>query len=155
PSHQFIASMYAITYSAMAFGVLVSVRGRQLPRAQSPAGLLLTGAALLALAALLTSARLLGLAPYATGVGQSFWGVGIGMVGIAALRASRVDGSVAVDGLQSVVQDESRLRLLPSSLAGIVVIALAAVQAWLGQPPMEGTYLAALTLLSLLVLRQM
>src|SRR5204862_108825 len=41
------------------------------------------------------------------------------------------------------------------AFAGLVVVALAAVQAWLGQPPMEGTFLAALTLLSLLVLRQM
>lgn len=154
PTQQLVASAYAVCYTAMAFAILVSVRGKALPRPQSPPGLLLSGVALLSLAALLCAARLLGLAPHATGIGQSFWGVGIGLVGVAAWRTFRARGSSG-DAVQAVVEDESRLRLVPSALAGAVVLVIAVTQALHAEPPMEGVFLGSLTLLSLLVGRQM
>ncbi|GEM_PF-1781606 len=155
PAHQLIASIYAVSYTALGFGVLVAVRGKRLPRALSPAGLLLAGVGLLWLAALLSSARLLGLAPFATGIGQSFWGVGIGLVGLAGLRQARAADPTATDETQSYVRDESRLRLLPSALAGLVVLLIVVVEAFRSEPPLESVFLGSLTLLSLLIGRQM
>ncbi len=155
PNHLLMASAYAVCYTATAFAVLVSVRGTTLPRPQSPAGLLLIGATLLSVAALLSSARLFGLAPTATGIGQSFWGAGIGLVGIAALRTVRAVGTPGLDSVQAVVRDESRLRLVPSALAGCVVLFLAWAVAARGESPTQGVFLGSLLLLSLLVGRQL
>lgn len=147
------ALLYATSYAAMCYALVVATRRVVFVRPSSAAGSLTLATLALGAAAALHAARLTLPAFGETAFGQTLWLLGVGLTGLAGRRAASAAGNEGLAGLGIEVGDDSRLRLLPAALAGLVVVVIALQQAGTREPPSAALFFGSSSLFWLIVAR--
>jgi signal transduction histidine kinase len=147
------ALLYATSYAAMCYAFLVATRRVPFAQPGSAAGTLTLAALALGAAAVCHAIRLALPAYDEFRVGQSFWALGAGLAALAGVRASTGSAYGPRDALSREVGEDSRLRLIPAALAGLVIAAIAAQQAGAREPPSGALFFGTSSLFWLIVSR--
>jgi signal transduction histidine kinase len=145
------ALVYATSYAAVCFAMLVATRRVAFSRTGAPEGALTFAALMLGLGAACHAARLV-LASGGPREGQTLWAFGTALVALAGWRAVRRPGN-DTPAAEPVAGEDSRLRLLPAALAALVVAAIAAQQAAAPESPSAALFFGTSSLFWLIVAR--
>jgi len=90
------------------------------------------------------------------GLGQPFWIVGLAGIALGALTVARVpDAEVAHSPPEGDARDDSRLRMIPATVAGILVVFALAGQLFTDRSPVAELFIGTLGLSVMLVVRLM
>lgn len=146
------ALVYATSYAAMCYALVVATRAVAFRRRSAPEAVLTLAALALGGAAVVHAARLA--LPEFGGwlVGQTLWLLGVGLAALAGWRAARAP-LLPVTAVEQGVGENSRLRLVPAALAGCVVALIAVHQAGSGQSPSGTLFFGSTSLFWLIVSR--
>ena len=149
------ALLYATSYAAMCYALVVATRRVVFVRPSSPDGTLTLAALALGSAAACHAVRLTLPPAGAVAPGQTLWLLGLGLTGLAGWRALRGQdaGESALPGAAMEIGDDSRLRLLPAALAGLVVVFIAVQQTGMREPPSAALFFGSSSLFWLIVAR--
>jgi len=148
--------LYLSTYVATAYAMFWVTRRTAFARPASPQGLLAWGTLGVAAGAALHAGQLLQLPFWQWGFGQPFWIVGLMGISLGALTVARVpDAEVAHSPPEGDSRDDSRLRMIPATVAGTLVFLALTGQALTERPPQTELFVGTLGLSVLLVVRLM
>jgi GAF domain-containing protein len=146
--------LYLSAYVATAYAMFWVTRRTAFARPSSPQGLLAWGTLGVSVGAALHAGQLLRLPFWEWGLGQPFWIVGLAGIGLGALTVARVpDAEVAHSPPEGDSRDDSRLRLIPATGAGLLVFLAMAGQLFTERPPAGELFIGTLGLSVLLVVR--
>ena len=146
--------LYLSAYAACAYAMFWVTRRTAFARPASPQGLLAWGTLGVSIGATLHAGQLLRLPLWEWGLGQPFWIVGLAGIGLGALTVARVpDAEVAHSPPEGDSRDDSRLRMIPATGAGLLVFLALAGQLLTDRPPAGELFVGTLTLSVLLVVR--
>jgi signal transduction histidine kinase len=146
--------LYLSAYIATAYAMFWVFRRTAFARPSSPQGLLAWGTLGVSIGAALHAGQLLRLPLWDWQLGQPFWVVGLAGIALAALTVARVpDAEVAHSPPEGDSRDDSRLRLIPVSVAGLLVFLALAGQLLTDRPPPSELFMGTLGLSVLLVAR--
>jgi signal transduction histidine kinase len=146
--------LYLSAYVATAYAMFWVTRRTVFARPASPQGLLAWGTLGVAIGAAFHAGQLLRLPFWEWGLGQPFWIAGLAGIGLAALTVARVpDAEVAHSPPEGDSRDDSRLRMIPATGAGLLVFLALAGQLLSERPPAPELFVGTLGLSVLLVVR--
>ena len=146
--------LYLSAYVATAYAMFWVTRRTAFARPFSPQGLLAWGTLGVSIGAAFHAGQLLRLPYWEWTLGQPFWIVGLAGIGLAALTVARVpDAEVAHSPPEGDSRDDSRLRLIPATGAGVLVFLALAGQVFSDRPPAAELFVGTLGLSVLLVVR--
>jgi signal transduction histidine kinase len=148
--------LYCASYGAVCYALVIATRRRLLVEPGAPESLLTLGAVGLAGAAVLEAVQLLLLLPLGSepGLGQTAWLAGSALLALAGWRAARQERGLIADLEQDAkVGEDSRLRLVPAAIAGVVVAVTAIQQAGSRQAPSAAFFFGSSSLFWLIVSR--
>jgi signal transduction histidine kinase len=145
------ALVYATSYAAVCYAMLVATRRVAFSRPGVPEGALTLAALMLGAAAAFHAARIF-LASGGPQAGQTLWALGTALVALAGWRALRAPGGNAPTA-EPVAGEDSRLRLVPAVLAALVVAAIAVQQATAPESPSAALFFGTSSLFWLIVAR--
>jgi signal transduction histidine kinase len=146
--------LYLSAYVATAYAMFWVTRRTAFARPSSPQGLLAWGTLGVSIGAALHAGQLLRLPFWEWGLGQPFWIVGMAGIGLGALTVARVPGAeVAHSPPEGDSRDDSRLRMIPATGAGLLVFLALAGQLFADRPPAGELFVGTLGLSVLLVFR--
>ena len=146
--------LYLSAYVATAYAMFWVTRRTAFARPSSPQGLLAWGTLGVAIGATLHAGQLSRLPLWDWGLGQPFWIVGLAGIGLGALTVARVpEAEVAHSPPEGDSRDDSRLRMIPASGAGLLVFLALAGQLLSERPPAAELFVGTLALSVLLVVR--
>lgn len=146
------AVLFATSYAAVAYALLVAARREIVAGDGSARGTLTLAVCALAAAALVRSVRLLIEPFHELPLGQSLWLVGSLGMAVGGWRAAS-SAEPADRHAEPERGEESRLRLLPPALAGLVVAFIALQQAGTREPPSGALFFGSSSLFWLIVSR--
>jgi len=146
--------LYLSSYVATAYAMLWVTRRTAFARPTSPQGLLAWGTLGVSTGAALHAGQLLQLPLWRWGFGQPFWILGLGGIALGALTVARIpDAEVAHSPPEGDSRDDSRLRLVPATGAGLLVFLALAGQVLSERMPSSELFVGTLMLSVLLVIR--
>jgi signal transduction histidine kinase len=144
--------LYLSAYVATAYAMFWVTRRTAFARPSSPQGLLAWGTLGVSIGAALHAGQLLRLPLWGWGLGQPFWIVGLGGIALGALTVARVpDAELAHSPPEGDARDDSRLRLIPATGAGMLVFLALIGQVLTDHPPGGELFVGTLSLSVLLV----
>jgi signal transduction histidine kinase len=147
------ALLFVTSYAAMSFAMLVTTRRSAALRRGSPEGALLLAVLTLTIAAACQAARMVAPSFGSLPLGQTLWLLGLALVALAGWRAAPADEQYA-EVTEAEPGEDSRLRLVPAAVAGLVVAAVFAVQqAGTREPPSAALFFGSSSLFWLIVSR--
>jgi signal transduction histidine kinase len=146
------ALLFVTCYAAMSFAILVTTRRSAAMRRGSPEGALLLGVVALTVAATCQAARLVLPALDGFPLGQTLWLLGLALITLAGSRAAPAD-SHTPELDEDKPGEDSRLRLIPAAVAGLVVALIAVQQAGTREPPSAALFFGSSSLFWLIVSR--
>ena len=148
--------LYLSAYVATAYAMFWVTRRTAFARPSSPQGLLAWGTLGVSIGASLHAGQLLRLPLWELGLGQPFWIVGLAGIALGALTVARVpDAEVAHSPPEGDARDDSRLRMIPATVAGILVVFALAGQLFTDRSPVAELFIGTLGLSVMLVVRLM
>lgn len=147
------ALLYLTSYAAVGYGMVVATRRVAFVQRGSAESALTLAVLALGAAAALHSIRLA--LPVMAGfqIGQTLWLLGVALCALAGWRAARGRQPVDRSVLERETGEDSRLRLLPAGLAGLVVTLISLQQAGTAEPPSAALFFGSLSLFWLIVSR--
>ncbi|MGE3269520.1 MAG: GAF domain-containing protein, partial [Chloroflexota bacterium] len=148
--------LYLSAYVATAYAMFWVTRRTAFARPSSPQGLLAWGTLSVAAGAALHAGQLLRMPLWEIGLGQPFWIVGLAGIALGALTVARVpDAEVAHSPPEGDSRDDSRLRMIPATGAGMLVFLALTGHMLSDRPPSGELFVCTLGLSVLLVVRLM
>src|SRR5690606_30555370 len=146
--------LYLSAYVATAYAMFWVTRRTAFARPSSPQGLLAWGTLGVSIGASLHAGQLLRLPLWDWGLGQPFWIVGLAGIGVGALTVARIpDAEVAHSPPGGDSRDDSRLRMIPATGAGLLVFLALGGQMFTNRRPPAELFVGTLGLSVLLVVR--
>ncbi|MFN8523806.1 MAG: ATP-binding protein [Chloroflexota bacterium] len=139
--------LYFSSYLAIVYAMLWVTRHTTFARPAAPQALLAWGTVLVGCGAAMHAARLLRLPGSEIGLGQPLWVVGLTIIAIGAEAVARnPDSELASAAPDGDWRPDSRLRLIPTAAAGLLMAAALASHFWSGHQPRTDVYVLALSL---------
>jgi signal transduction histidine kinase len=146
--------LYGASNAAVCYALVIATRRLLLVQPGAPESLLTLGAVALAGAAVLEASRILLPVGPELALGQTSWLLGSALMTLAAWRAARQDRALIENLDQDAkVGEDSRLRLVPAAIAGVVVAITAIQQAGSREAPSAAFFFGSSSLFWLIVSR--